>query len=253
MRRLPALATFAVLSLPVLGCGYTSYEARLEATQGRLKDDIILNQQLYSAAQGEFAENSIYLRVPQGMAQQPEFELIALNPDAFEVAASFSPQSAEANSKLHILARRDSQEPPDPEQPARAPRGDFRTDVINVLAQVYGPDIASAALEPVNKTVWPRNDVAPTITFERLTLTDRNLQLIHLYFYKEESGDASYEAALIWEFPSGEAPTASPNPVDLTLGTFAVGQRAASRFSGRPDQVGGASGSGAGGGSAVAF
>ncbi|WP_169974116.1 hypothetical protein [Tautonia rosea] len=250
MRRLPALATFFVLSLPVLGCGYSSYEARLEATQGRLKDDMILDQQLYSAAQGPFAENSIFLRVPQGLAQRPEFELIPLNPDAFEVEASFNPQSANTNYSLHVLARRDSQEPPDPEQPPRAARGDFRSDVINVLAQVYGPDIASAPIEQVNKTVWPRSDVAPPITFERLTMTDRNLQLIHLYFYKEESGDATYDVALIWEYPSGEAPTATPNPVDLTLGTFAVGQRAASRFSGRPDSVGGATGDG---GSAVAF
>lgn len=252
MRRLPALVTFFVLSIPVLGCGYSSYEARLEATQGRLRDDMILDQQLYSAAQGAFAENSVFLRVPQGMAQQPEFELISLNPDAFEVAASFKSQSAEANYALHVLARRDSEEPPDPEQPARPARGDFRSDVINVLAQVYGPDIASAPIEQVNKTVWPRSDVAPPITFERLTMTDRNLQLIHLYFYKEESGNATYDAALIWEFPSGEAPTASPNPVDLTLGTFAVGQRASSRFSGRPDSVGGAAGEG-GGGAAVAF
>lgn len=251
MRRLPALATFFVLSLPVLGCGYSSYEARLEATQGRLKDDMILNQQLYSAAQGEFAENSIFLRVPQGMAQQPEFELIPLNPDAFEVAASFTSQSANANYALHVLARRDSQDPPNPEEPPRPARGDFRSDVVNVLAQVYGPEIASAPIEQVNKTVWPRSDVAPPVSFERLTMTDRNLQLIHLYFYKEESGNANYEAALIWEFPSGEAPTASPNPVDLTLGTFAVGQRAASRFSGRPDQVGGAGGDG--GGAAIAF
>lgn len=240
MRRLPALATLGVLSFSVIGCGYSGYEARLEATQRRLKDEMVLDKSLYSALQAEFAENNIFLRIPQGMAQRLDFELIQLNPGFFEIDASFNPQGDSLPGgpyNLHALVRRDADEPAAEQQgdEPRINRGDFRSEVLAVLAEVYGPDIASAPTEQVNKAVWPRSDAARPISYERVAVTDLNNQLIHVYFYQEESGNASYNVALIWEFPSGEAPSATGNPIDLTLGTFAVGQRAQARFSGRPD------------------
>lgn len=257
MRRLSALAILGVASFSAIGCGYSSYEARLEATQRRIRDEMILDRSLYAALQAEFAANDVFLRFPQGMAQRPDFELIQLNPGFFEIDASFNPQGESLPGgpyNLHVLVRRDSDEP-EPQDPQgdepRIARGDFRSEVLAVLAEVYGPDVASAPTEQVNKAIWPRSDASPPMTYERVAVTDRNNQLIHIYFYQEESGNASYDVALIWEFPTGEAPSASGNPIDLTLGTFAVGQRARARFSGRPDSPTGAAGED--GGAAIAF
>jgi hypothetical protein len=259
MRRLLALAALSILSIVPLGCGFASYEARLEATERRLKDEMTINAVLAGAMQGSFAENKIYFRAPQGLAQAAGFQPIPLNPGYFEVEASFIPPGSEGQLaggpfQIHILARRDSQEQEPgqetPEQPP-VPRGDFRSDVLGVLAEVYGPEVATAPLEQVSKTIWPRSEPARSIPFERATLTDPNQQLVHIYFYNEESGNATYNVALIWEFPGGNPPASGANPVDLSLGTFAVGQRADARFSGRPDTPG-AAGSGEAG-SAIAF
>ncbi|QDV38011.1 hypothetical protein [Tautonia plasticadhaerens] len=260
MRRLPALAALCALSIAPLGCGFASYEARLQATERRIKDEMTINATLAGPMQGAFAENDIYFRAPQGLEQVGQFQLIPLNPGFFEAENSFiTPGAGDQLStgpyQVHALARRDSQEPEQgqeqPEQPP-VPRGDFRADVLDVLKVVYGDEVTSAPLEQVSKTIWPRSEPARSLSFERATLTDRNQQLIHIYFYTEESGDATYNAALIWEFPGGEPPTSGANPVDLTLGTFAVGQRAIARFSGRPDSPGGG-GTGDAGASAIAF
>lgn len=260
MRRLLVFAALGALSIVPLGCGFASYEARLQATERRIQDEMTINATLAGPMQGAFAENNIHFRAPQGLDQVGQFQLIPLNPGYFEVENSFiTPGSGDQLStgpyQVHVLARRDSQEPDQaqeqPDQPP-VPRGDFRSDVLGVLSEVYGPEVASAPLEQVSKTIWPRSEPARSLSFERATLTDRNQQLVHIYFYNEDSGDATYNAALIWEFPGGEPPTSNANPVDLSLGTFAVGQRAFARFSGRPDSAGdGASGDA--GGSAVAF
>ncbi|RUL86097.1 hypothetical protein [Tautonia sociabilis] len=261
MRR--SLARFFLLALSIapLGCGFASYEHRLEATQGRMRDEMILDRTLYGPSGGAFRENNIYLRVPKGLAET-EFAPVTLTPGFFEVEASYIPQGSQGELaggplSLHVLARRTSQEPSEaqeqPDQP-HVPRNDFRSDVMAVLAAVYGPGVNNAAVEPVNKTIWPRitpsgDAPPPTIPYERLTLTDLNQQLIHIYFYSAQSGNATYDVALIWEFPSGEPPTTGTNPVDLTLGTLAVGQRAQARFSGRPDSAG----EGEAGAGAIAF
>ena len=253
MRRSLAIAALFAPSLLSIGCGHASYEARLEATEGRIKDEITLNQVLAGHAEGPFVEQNVFLRPPQGLAVAPQFVPIPLVEGAFDIQTSFVPpgsgeQLATGPFQLHVLARRQAEE--GQAEPSPVPRGDFKADVLSVLASVYGAEVAEAPTEQVSKTRWPRSDPARSSTFDRIKMTDRNQHLVHVYFTHEESGDAVYDVALIWEFPGGEPPTSNANPVDLTLGTFAVGQRASRAFSGRPEGPGADSDDG---GSAIAF
>ena len=257
MRRSLAIAALFAPSLLSIGCGHASYEARLEATQGRIKDEMTIDQVLSGHAEGAFVEQNVFLRPPQGLAVAPQFLPIPLVEGAFDIQASFVPpgsgeQLATGPFQLHVLARRQAEAGAEGQpEPSPVPRGDFKADVLSVLASVYGAEVAEAPTEQVSKTRWPRSDPARSSSFDRIKMTDRNQHLVHVYFTHEESGDAVYDVALIWEFPGGEPPTSNANPVDLTLGTLAVGQRASRAFSGRPEGTG--AGADEEGASAIAF
>ena len=253
MNRLPARLTILLVAVAPLGCGYSSYEHRLVATERRLKDEMVLDQLLHGPAGQELTEERVYLRVPKELAASDQFLPITIPAGYFDVEASFVPQAGAGDYELHVLGRHTTPpkegQPPPPEE---ALRGEFRSDVNEVLRAAYG-EASQVAPEPVNVEVWPRGANNSTVKYERLKFTDDKNQLVHVYFHHEEAGaNEAYDVAMIWVFPVGAAPAANPNPVDLSLGSFAVGARAARYFSGDTGDSG-TGGGGEGGGAAVAF
>jgi len=255
---------FALVPLLLAGCGYESYEARLAATERRIRDERILNAELAGALADIFQEHNVYLRVPTGLARYGEFFPVELPEGFFEIGDSFMEQAAAQGGQatgpyqLHVLVRHETEEAEgeqqEQEEEPAAPRGDFVSDLYEILRVAYGVDASTVGAETVNKTIWPRGASSESLTFDRLKFTDPNGVLVHVYIFQQETPQETSDVALIWEFPTGEAPTSADNPVDLSLGTFAVGSRAARYFQGNTGA--GIGGGGAGddtGGGVVAF
>jgi hypothetical protein len=276
MRRIFVLLTVA-FSVVAAGCGYTNYEKRLEATEARIKDEIRIDQVLAPRATGDFEKLSVYLRAPKGWTPSPlfapEFAENSQYEDTFapyfDLRGSFTapPAAADATKKqateappasemMRFLARRKKEktdaekaEAP-PEQPAVA-RGEFLTEVLQLIRGFYAGDSEGAVAEPVNKEIWPRTNPKRNIEYQRYKFNGSKNQLVHVYIFKDTQGTTEYDAALIFEFPDGQASAAASDAVDLTLGTFAVGSRANRLFRGDSEESGeGASGAA---GPAVAF
>lgn len=275
MKRFLAIVLGAT-SVMAVGCGYRSYEMRLEATESKIRDEMTLDRVLEPAAKGDFEKINVFARAPKGWVASSDFAPERRQGDQnlledglagyFDAKGSFTgpstgggpgndgqPQPAVSGPVLRVLTRR-TQQQTDTEKTEAPPvqRGEFQADVRQVLESLYGPEVANAPAEPVSKTIWPRATPPKSASYERWKFNGSNGQLVQVYLMKEKQGSAEYDVALVFEFPDGRAPEASSNPVDLTLGTFAVGNRAAHRFRGNTDDDDGAIDAG-GGGAAVAF
>ncbi len=273
MKRLMVLAMVSGFVVGT-GCGYGNYNDRLEATESRLKDEMTLNRSLAPPAAGDYQKLSVHLRAPIGWTSSPAFapeyadnpqyeEAIASRFDlrgsyAGPVAASKDQEALAAPPAppmLRFIGRR-KKELSEAEKAEGAPaqpsaeRGEFLADAIQLLQSFYGNSEALTA-EPVSKEIWPRTKLAKSIEYQRYKFNGSRGQLVHAYFLKDVQGATEYEAALVFEYPDGQAPTASNGPVDLTLGTFAVGARANRLFLGDSEDSGGAGAAEAG--PAVAF
>ncbi|CAN5651340.1 hypothetical protein BH23PLA1_BH23PLA1_01430 [soil metagenome] len=250
MKRLLAFVLSASFTL-TMGCGYGSYQKRLQLTESRIQDEMTMDQVLSPPAQGEFEKLNIYLRAPKSLTKTDSFAPTRLAAGAFDVEASFMELAPEEGAEgtpqrqysLHVLARREQEADPTQEQPeVEAPvfdRGPFLEDIRLLLSQLFGQGAAEAATETVSKPIWPRSDPPRPQSYERLQFNTPDDELVHVYLYHQEAGNTKYDVALIWVFPSGQAPATAGNPVDLTLGTFAAGTSASQRFRGGDDDFGG--------------
>jgi hypothetical protein len=275
MKRILAivLSTSAVLAA---GCGYRSYEMRLEATEARIRDEMKLDAELSPPIGGDFQKLNVHFRPPKGWVGSPDFapELRQNGVNSFDdqmapvfdLKASYSAPAAKADTTkkdegppppspmLRFLARR-KHEQTDTEKgeaPPPVERGDFQSDLRQWLGTYYGVSLADLAAEPASKVAWPRSSAAKPINYERWKFNGSTNQLVQVYLMKEKSGSAEYDVALIFDFPDGQAPTATTDPVDLTLGTMAIGSAAARRFRGDTDDSDAIDVDGTGG-AAVAF
>ncbi len=264
MKRFLAFLLSATITV-VIGCGYGNYEKRLQLTEARIKDEMTLDQVLNDPPRGEFEKLNIYVRPPKPLQKTDEFRPVDLTKAVglFDVEASFvdmTPAKDQAEGQasrgysLHILARREQEQDPTKEQPnVEAPataRRPFLDDLREVLFKGFSPEEAEAATEAVSRPIWPRSDPPRPQTYERMQINANDGSLVQVYLYRQEAGPAKYDVALIWVFPGGQAPATTGNPVDLTLGTFAVGNAASQRFRGVDEDFGGP---GDGGGQVIAF
>src|SRR4051794_24170736 len=142
MKRVQALSLSASLML-LLGCSTASYNARLEKTLADKKYAQKLDQYLMPPVGEKFKELNIFLRPPKPLAQAKEFLLTAAPPGYYEVETSFFDQGkANAALRLHVLARHKSsasrQTKKGAPPPPTAQRGDFKSDVLGLLANDFG-------------------------------------------------------------------------------------------------------------------
>jgi hypothetical protein len=220
MRR--ALALLA--SIPLLiagGCGGKSYEHRLDKTLEQMRYSRRLDDNLMAAPKGKL-ENQIFVRPPMTLeGPTKEFAMTALEPGKFDISESFFDK--EKQSYLYILAR-----VPKPKTPANkkaaapdtANRGEFVPDVVAELTKTYSVEIDPTKAKEETKQ--------PSLTkFKHLTFATA-AKTVQVYI---SGAKQSYEVALIFEYPNAEH-KALNTKIDLTLGSFATGEKARRAFNG---------------------
>jgi hypothetical protein len=240
MRRVLALAATTTLVLAG-GCGGEKYEFRLNKTLEEMRYRKRLDDNLNPAAtKGRLEQNLIFIRPPKGLSTEPakDFQLTVLEPGKFDVSESFYEKDKQ---NLHILARVKRPKGPAGKkgaqaEQAQAVRGEFVGDVLAVLGSVYNVDLDPAKVKEETK----RNNKFKHLTFEA------NGKNIQVYFYGAKT--SQYEVALIFEYPKSEQ-ASLVSKIDLTLGSFGVGERARRAFNGSVSEEEGAEG----GAASVAF
>ncbi len=218
MKRAAAVVLGAGLVL-IIGCGTQSYETRLEKTLDNMKYEKRLDDNLGSApTKGKLEELQIYVRPPKDMTSTQTFQLTVVEPGKFDVESSFSEPEKQS---LHILGR--VKRPKSTTKKAAAqpetPRGEFNSDVVELIKNVYGAELAVAEFKDETK----RNN---TFKYKLLDLNAKNVQ-IYLYGGK----NSPYEVALVFEYPKAEHNAVNPK-IGLCLESFAVGDKAKRAFAG---------------------
>src|SRR3954468_11556281 len=145
MKRLSVVVLGAGL-LVVLGCGTQNYEYRLEQTIEKMKYQKRLDDNLTDApTKGKLEELQIYVRPPRNMTGPTQtFQMTVVEPGKFDVESSFIEQDKQS---LHLLARVKRPKTPSKKAPTPAestPRGDFNTDVVDLVKNVYGTDLEAS-------------------------------------------------------------------------------------------------------------
>jgi hypothetical protein len=234
MKRLSTVVLGAGLVL-VLGCGTQNYEYRLEHTIDQMKYQKRLNDNLTDApTKGKLEELQIYVRPPMSMTGPTQtFQMTVVEPGKFDVESSFIEQDKQS---LHLLARVKRPKTPAKKGAAPAeptPRGDFNTDVVELVKSVYGVELNVADF---------KEDKKQNNTFKAKTL-DLNAKKVQIYLYGTKT--SPYEVALIFEYPATEHNAINPK-IGLCLESFAVAEKARRAFAGgeSEEEAGGEEGSG---------
>lgn len=221
MRRVLVLVAMTVIVVAG-GCGGKRYEARLTRTLDDMRYRKRLDDNLMPPAKGKLETNLIYLRAPKGLEGPTKvFALAELEPGKFDVADTFFEKD---KANLHVLARIKRPKAPagkkaaGPAEPVAA-RGEFNADVIALLNSVYSVDIDLSKAKPESKRVN---------SFRKITF-EANAKNVQVYLYGVKGG--TYEVAEIYEYPKTEAASLITK-IDLSLGAFAVGEKARRFFAG---------------------
>jgi hypothetical protein len=202
------------------GCGTRSYEERLEYTLDQMRYQRRLNENLTEAPKGRLEQLLIYVRPPKDLAGPTQtFQLTVLEPGKFDLEASFIEQDRQS---LHLLARvkqprTETKKAPSPA--SSVPRGDFISDVIEVVRNAYGADLELARFKEESRK---------TNVF-RHALLDLEAKEVQIYIYGNKN--TSHEVALIFEYPKSERNRLNPR-IALCLESFAVAERARRAFAG---------------------
>jgi hypothetical protein len=229
MKRLSAIALGAGLVLAV-GCGTQNYDFRLERTLDHMAYEKKLNDSLNDApTKGKLEELQIYVRPPKDMTGPTQtFQMTVVEPGKFDVESSFIEQDKQS---LHLLARVKRPKTPSKKAPTPAettPRGDFSTDVLDLVKNVYG--VGDEVLHLKEEKMQRGNNTFKT-TDKTLDLNAKNVQI---YLYGSKT--SPYEVALIFEYPKAEHASIYPK-IKLCLESFAVGDKARRAFAGGETEI----------------
>ena len=219
MKRVVTVVLGAGLVL-VLGCGTQNYEYRLEHTIEKMKYQKRLDDNLTGAAtKGTLERFQIFVRPPKDMAPTKAFQLAVIEPGRFDVEQSFMEPEKQS---LHILARVKQPKTPGKKGAPKAeqtPRGDFTTDIVDLLRTVYAVEINTGDFKEEKRA-------DNSFKYKMLDLNAKNVQI---YLYGSKS--SPYEVALIFEYPKTEHNSVNPK-IGLCLEAFATGQKAKLAFAG---------------------
>ena len=214
--------------------------SRLEQTLEEMKYQRRLDENLTEpATKGKLEELQIYRPPPKNMTGPTQtFQLAAVEPGRFDVESSFIEPEKQS---LHVLARVKRPKTPAKKGAAQgrtAPRGDFNTEVVDLIKNVYGAELDLADFKDETKG---RQHV-------QVQAARPNAKNVQIYLYGNKN--SPYEVALIFEYPKTEHNTVNPK-IGLCLESFAVGDKAKRAFAGGEAEEEGR-GSGRRGGSTTA-
>jgi len=207
------------------GCGRYSYEQRLQTTLTQMEYKKRLNNNLMAPpGEKKFQDLSIFLRAPKEEALAKTGQL-PVGEGQFDLDATFVDTKTDVT--LHVLARvkqakkapaKGAPPPPPPPQ-----RGEFNSDVLGVLTNVFG---ASDELQVAKlKEETKRGNHFKRLFFKA---NDKDIQL---WSYKQDN----HEVALIFVFdPKLQQSLASK--INLCLESFATGPKATRLFSGGAEE-----------------
>jgi hypothetical protein len=219
MKRAAAVVLGVSLVL-ILGCGTQSYETRLETTLDNMKYQKRLDDNLGDAAtKGKLEELQIYVRPPKNMTGPTHtFQLTVIEPGKYDVESSFIEPKKQS---LHILGRVKRPKTPSKKAPTLAgpPRGKFNVDIVDLIKNVYGAELAVSDF---------KDDTKRDNTF-KYKLLDLNAKNVQIYLYGGKN--STHEVALIFEYPKAEHNAVNPK-IGLCMESFAVGDKAKRAFAG---------------------
>jgi len=238
MKRAFAIVASACL---ILAMGCSEYDKRLTTTLEEMRYRKRLDDNLLPAAtKGKLEELQIFVRPPKTLKGPTQtFAWTVIEPGRFDLENSFIDQ--DKLESLHILVRRVKK----PKAPASTkkgaapkeavPRGDFTTEVVDLIKSVYGVDLEANKFKPDVKSHGNREN-----NFHATTL-DLTAKEVQVYLYGDKNGP--YEVALIFDYPT-ESKKNIDSKIRLCLEAFAVGEAARHAFSGGGEGEGGEEGSG---------
>ncbi len=204
--------------LATSGCGAT-YEKRLKDSVEHIKYAARLDKYLNPAPQKPaFDRLLVFVRPPKPMAKTEVFQLATLAPGQFELAETFA--DPESGASLHVLGRFNKAPKQAKNAPAPPPRGPFESDLLAILAAVYGDD---PGLHSKPKAESKKSNKYQTISLALPTGRD-----VRVYIQKQ----GEFNVALIWDYPTAQR-SAIASKMNLSLESFALGNRAKDAFAGK--------------------
>jgi hypothetical protein len=238
MNRAFAILASACLILAI-GCTNT-YDTRLNQTLEDMRYNKRLDDNLLPpATKGKLEELQVFIRPPKNLKGPTQtFAWTVIEPGRFDLENSFIDQDKQES--LHILVRVKKQKAPVSNKKGAAPkeevpRGDFATDVIELVKNVYGVELERSKLKAEAKSHNNR-----TNNFNATTL-DLATKEVQIYLYGDKNGP--HEVALIFDYLKDSKKTIDAK-IRLALETFAVGQAARYSFNSSGEE-GGEEGGGA--------
>lgn len=206
-----------------VGC-FQAYDLRISDTVEKLKYLRDLNKNTEEADKSsKLVAAKIYIRAPKGLKRAQTFTMAPIEQGKFDVAESFIDTSSQAT--LHILARSNAPKPATKKEANPAPtaaRGDFTTDVVDLVKSAYSTELDAAQLKPANPDAHGRKPVQ-----YRSTSFEANGKRVEVYFHGAKGSPA--QVALIFEGPP-DALKSLLSQINYSLNSLAVGPVADSRF-----------------------
>jgi hypothetical protein len=217
----------------VLGC--RDYDFRLQETLGEMKYRKRLNDNLAEPPTNKTAlhADNVYVRPPKSLSVLAQTFGLTVDEGKFDIQNSFIDQAKGAS--LHMLVRHKKPKAATNKKTAKPAaeavlRGDFTSDVLEVVKNAYGVDVQAGSLKAETKVHKGRKN---TFRVTRIDLTAKEVQ-IYLYGNKNDP----YEVALIFEGPKDEIKNLG-SKINLCLESFAVGPVAQRAYAGATDFEGG--------------
>ncbi len=173
----------------------------------------------------------IYIRAPKGLKPAQTFVMGPVEAGKFDVSESFIDTSNQAS--LHILARSNAAKATTKKgaNPAEsAARGDFTTDVIDLVKSAYSVELDAAQLKPVQADAY----IGKKLTYKSATV-NANGKEVKVYF-RGAKGDPA-QVALVFEGPK-EALDGLKAQVNYSLNSLDVGAAATRRYNNGDDLSG---------------
>jgi hypothetical protein len=234
------LAVLASASF-VVAIGCSDYDVRMGKTLEEMRYTKRLNTNLEEAATKTALQgDEIYIRPPLGLKGPTQaFGLTGTDPGKFDIENSFI--DAAKQTSLHVVARvKKPKAPPGAKKTAApaetVPRGKFIDDVVELVKAAYNVELSPGEFKPESKSHLGRENAYKT---RKMDMTTKQ---VDVFVYTESNGVR--EVALIFEYPKQEVNYMNPK-IDLSLESFAVGDRARRSFDGTISELD------AGGGEAI--
>jgi hypothetical protein len=237
MKRVLGILVGASLALAI-GCAQ-SYDFRMDdfIKNEKYKRDLEKHTELPVTKTG-LQKANICIRNPKGIKQKTDTFGFVVEDRKFDVTETFIDPASQAS--LHILARINTpkaatpKKGPNPSEPTEPPppaRGDFITDVIDVIKSAYNTDLAASQLKPSDNPAQGTHKSVPykSTTFEA---GDKDVKV---YFYGDKNGPG--QVALIFEGPKGTL-TKMSSQINYSLNSLVVGPKAPNAYSGQDELAG---------------